>query len=524
MSSTIIPPPYKGQNDQFPLIAIQSPYAERVQNFNNKKGSLNLRNGNDRFATLAITTVGPKNIAAYGTSNLFLLVEDPNTNLLKWYDVTAGGVINPATPVRTLATGGDDEIHTLFFRDYLFYFGESGLAAGVGGPQTYNGSAWALSGYTWPASFNPFGGCVHKNRGYFINRNGPSYGYSPIDSPASGTITEVNLSSVVSSKANIYAMASLSMTENITADNILSIMFANGEILIYGGAYPDSASWNLISRFQVSPLLYNNSTVYAKGDTFILTQTEILSLRGLFANGYEKERTEGIGAAIKNRWQQVVQAHIGSVSGYRYFFKGVYDEKNDRLVIQVPLSVDYTTGSLGTSILQLIYDFTLGGWYEYLQSESNSFTYSAAYFNSNEYFLSENSANTCSVMKLEGTSDFIDDKIDSSTVAIAYDIKTAPLPISKFGANAIDGVEIICKSDLYPQTNYKFIADLGRQTTEGQPLEAQGTTIAKPMANVGIQGATAVQLEVSGSSVTASVGLELYGFNVWYNQGKEGAR
>lgn len=522
MASTVIPPPYKGQSDQFPLITIQSPYAEIMQNFNNLNGLFKLRYGNDLFASVTIAGgIGGRNLAAYGTTALFALMIDPAVGL-KWYDVTATGT---GTLVYTIAVvGAEEEVHTLFFNGYLFYFGTGVLSVGTvgGGPQYWNGTAWAPATYTWPSNFNPVGGVVHKNRAYFVGANSAAFGYSGIDS-ISGAITKVDLAGQVSFGANLFAIASLSMTENVTPDNVAAFIFSNGQIIVYGGAYPDSASWGTISKFQVSNLIYNNSIVSAKGDTIIFTDSEILSLRGLFESGYEKEKNEGIGAAIKTRWRQIVAALLATNANYRFYIKGDYDQQRDRLVIQLPLSVN-RSGVVGTGVLQLIYDFTLEAWYEYLQDGAQNFIYSNAYFNKNIYFLDQGSETKVSIMKLEGTTDFVDENPTTGTTGLAYQMRTAPLPILKFGASAIDGVEVLCKSDLYPQTNYKFIADLGRQTTEAQPLPDQGSTIAKPMMNVGIQGATATQLDISGTSVSASVGLELYGFNVWYNQGAEGSR
>ena len=129
------------------------------------------------------------------------------------------------------------------------------------------------------------------------------------------------------------------------------------------------------------------------------------------------------------------------------------------------------------------------------------------------------------VVKIEGATAFVDDQLDGTgTNPIAYKLKSAPLPVSKFGVNAIGGIEAICKSDLYPQTSYKIIADLGRAESAGQTLPAQGATIQKPMMNVGFQDATVAQVQISGSSVSASIGLELYAFNIWFNKGQEGSR
>lgn len=198
------------------------------------------------------------------------------------------------------------------------------------------------------------------------------------------------------------------------------------------------------------------------------------------------------------------------------------------MIINIPFYVNPDTGAVvSNTYMQLIYDFTLEGWYEYYATDSNmTATTSCTYFNDAPYIaISRLSGVAGGVYKLEGNSNFLDDQADGTgTNPIEYSLKTAPLPISKFGANAITGVEAIVKSDLYPQTNYKFIADLGRQETEAQNLPDQGTAISKPMMNVGIQGAIAAQLQVYGSTVSASIGLEISALNVWYNSGDSGSR
>jgi hypothetical protein len=52
----------------------------------------------------------------------------------------------------------------------------------------------------------------------------------------------------------------------------------------------------------------------------------------------------------------------------------------------------------------------------------------------------------------------------------------------------------------------------------------QGSSIAKPMYNVGIT-ASFTQVEIEGTTISAADdGLELYAFNVWYDSGDKGSR
>jgi len=516
-NTQIIPPPFKGQNDQFPLIALSSPFAESMSNFNNLKGVVKLRQGNRRLGDLT-TSLAARTIAPYGTSKLIAVIWSGTTD---FYEVQTG----TPTLVRTEPSGSPFlEMTYMYFRGYLFF------CMPAMNTQFFTGAAWGTAAYTGMTIVRA--GCVHKNRAYFIGAGTSIYGYSEIDSIA-GALTPVDLRSVISSDAELYIIASVAMGENVNQENVLAFVFSNGDILYYSGSYPNSTSWQLISRAKVAPVLGPKAWVAAKGDTLIFTTTGVLSLRNILISGATKEVNEGIGAAIKNRWVSIVAYATAQGVSLKFNLSGIYDEDNDRFFVLFPVNVDYSTGAGSLKPSQLIFDFTLGAWYEYFQTVvTTARSVAGCYYSGKAYIITSEvafsgSPNPTFVVQFEGKTTFLDDKLtvaSSDTEAINYNLITAPLPIPKYGSNSIDGVEIIAKSDLYPQTNYSFIADLGRQETSGQPLVAQGTSIARPMANVGIQGAITSQLRVSGSSVSASIGLELYGFNVWYSMGEQGSR
>lgn len=493
-----------------------------MQNFNNMRGVAKLRQGNKNYASKAVASDFALNIAAYGTSDLFVLMD--TATVLTWYRITANTFTSVYAPV---GSGGDDEIHTLYFNGYLYYFGEASLSAGgTLGPVYYNGTAWGVAAYTWPASFNPFGGCVHKNRAYFIGRQSAAYAYSGIDS-ISGATTKVDLASVISESAHLYIIRSLSTSGTATPQNLAAFLFSNGDVLVYSGAYPDSSDWGLTSRFKISKPIYNNSFADAKGDSFIFTNSEILSLRNLFVNGYAEEKRSGIGASIKNRWTQIHDALEADSPTNLKYIKGIYDEDMDRLIISLPFWVDPVTSAVDTTKpFQLIYDFTLEGWYEYVQTGVLvSFVTSITRFGMSSYFLTAYSGRT-QVMQLEGKTNWLDDAIDTSgTVGITYKLRSAPHPISKFGVIQASGLEAIIKTDLWSTLNVKLIADLGVTESGSQKISDSGapSTISKPLFNEGISGNT-IQYEMSGTSASSSVGLELYATNLWVTKSEGLAR
>ena len=519
-----LPPPYKGQNDQFPLISISSPYAERIENFNNKGGILKLRQGNDLFSTIvgvANALAGSLNLSSYDSTTplLFHLIVD-NVGL-DWRDITAGGA---GVSVRTIAAGAETEVHTLFYDNYLFYFGTGSLDVGSTGPQFWNGTAWGTSALTWPASFNPFGGNTYKSRAYFIGESSTTYGYTELNAPAAGTVTKVDLAELVSSKSLLYIIRSATISQSVSQENVQAFIFSNGEILVYTGSYPDSSTWGLISRLRISKPIYQNSYVDAKGDSFIFTESEILSLRNILLYGYDKEREQGMGSTIKNRWRQIMESinsGIPVINQYR-FVRGIYDEKNDRIVISFPFYVDPITGTLTlNTAFQLIYDFTLQAWYEYVQTSTTGYVRSNCYHNNNVFFAFDNAITTGRfyAYKLEGNTNFLDDAFAGAgaTTAIAYKVKSAPYPLSKFGVIFNLGLETVMKSDIYSGINFQFIADLGVQTTNAQNIDGVSGVVYKGLVNMGIIG-NIVQYQISGNSSSSTYGIEVYATNLWVSK------
>lgn len=520
-----LPPPFKGQNDQLPTFSLENPFCVRMQNLNNDKGFVSLRKGNKKFAQVTSNSPRALAIAAYN-DKLFMAVDD-STAYVRFYDITTG---TPSSVYVTPTDGlGDSVVDTLYFNEYLFFFGDGGLRPAIDGPVYYNGSAWGKATWTYTGTAVPFGGAVYKNRAYLINRGTADYFYTNIDA-ISGATTRVSLATIISEKAEIFAIKSVSLSENVTQENLLAFIMSSGEILIYSGSYPNSESWRIVARLKTAPPLYYNSTIDAKGDTFLLTRTEVLSLRNLIAKGYDAERREGIGGAVEARYKQIIQALSNPfLGGIVPFVKGVYDKKNDRIVVSFPFYVNpsLTTGEVG--FFQLIYDFSLGAWYEYYQLTPDTAEWTnvdIVEFKDGVYVLSK-ASRTGSVYAtahlIEGQTGYLDDNIVSDTQGVPYKLTSAPHPLNRYGVVKTDGLEVIMKSDIYSTAKWRLIGDLGAQQTAEQVTSGNGTNVTKTFVNLGIES-NLVQYELSGTSTTSTVGLEIYGTNLWVNPSQGVAR
>jgi len=507
LRATPLPPPYGGERYDLPLAVIQSPYCERAQNWVLEDGVARFRKGDLLWKTPSATGSNfPLNLATYGAfpnEKMFLCFDDSG---LKWVDITASGA---GTTVHTVIGGGDDEIHTLFFNNYLMYFGEFSLTPASTGPQYYNGSAWGTLAYTGWTGDVPFGGAVYKNRAYLINKGTATFSYSGIQA-ISGALTKVDLSQIISKKANLYAIASVSLSEGIQQENVLAFIFSSGEVLVYRGTYPNAADWSIIGRFQIPRPIYYNSTIDVLGDTYIITESALVSLRTLFQRGQAFALTDAPSASIAQRWKTIFSQFFNS-----YGLKGVYDDVQNRIIILLPGNVDYTGSKQTIGARRLIYSLDNGAWFEHYR-DSLEVGYSATMFNGDFYY---GQALDAVVIKAEGRTDFVDQNADGSTSGMTTFLRTAPLPTDKFGVSRITGIELINQTDAHLDMAYSLISNLGQRTSALQALPDQGVGVGNPMINVGIDG-NYIQLDMTCQTRAAmTVGYTLYAMNIWSEQG-----
>lgn len=524
-----MPPPYKGENDRVPLAELESPYAEISENFALDNGVAVLRRGTDLFCTgTGTNNDAGLGMAKYGSTKLFRYWQNLFSAPFTIQDITSG----TASTVQTVNGAQVTVTASLFYNKFLYIFGNGALDPADHGPQYYDGSSWGGVSWTWPSSFIPLGGCAHKRRAYIIGYQSATYVYTDIDVAGSGTVTPtlVDLSDQLSIKANLLGICSLALSEGIEQDNVAAFVFDSGEVLVYHGSYPDGSNWGLAGRFFIPRPFTYSSFCPARGDVFVVTEGGPISLRSLFQQGSEIATNQGIASLILNRWQYIYAN--GGLSNFGTPTM-VYDQLKDRLIVAFANWVARPIGTNPTvptsSYFFLIYSFRGGSWFEYYGSmKPNSGglptlqCVTAQYFGNTIYFLGSRQA---PVFSLETRSDYQDKELGGTFFSYGYRIRSAPINSPKFGANQITGIEAITQSDLYANTGFFLVGDLGRVTTNAQFVEDQGSSILKPMANVGLSDISYAQIDLHGTTTSSkTVGLTLNGFNVWYEAGAQGTR
>lgn len=519
-----LPAPYGGVDETVPLASLQHPFCENLFNFNPVASGIALRAGDSSYVALtALAGVyGPRELATYGNTALFVLVYNSNTSVLDFYSMDTGGLAHTSA-----ALGNAPDWATLLFNNYLYFFTTT---AAYDPGFYYDGTVWGTIGYTGTGTFLPFGGDVFKNRAYLIQSAEPAYWYSELEA-VTGATTKVDLSSVIDEKSTLAIIASIVVADSIQSEQFQAFVMFSGEVLFYSGSYPDSGSWGLVGKAKISPPLNYNSGVQYGGDYWMFCEEGVVSLKTLFLQGSESAQLFNQNRRIHQTWVDMIKASriwANSPFGAIPNVRGVWDRVNGRIYIRLPGYIN-SSGTFTSGNFYFVFDAQYQAWYYHRTFGQGAQTGLVSYKNKIIYSNAGNDggAGTGYVRTYvkEGATNYTD--VGTIGIAVPYDYEfiSAPIPFPKTQCYETTQIEPIIESDLYAQTNWYLVADFGRQTTNAQTTDAATTAPAKPAVNVGIQNATFVQVKMSGTTVAdKTVGLKLYSYNVWYNMGAVASR
>lgn len=529
-NSANLPAPYAGVDDKTPTAALQNPFCENLLNFNVTQAGISLRHGDSKYAvtTFAANTKSPKALGVLG-GEIFAAIYNSTISKMQIYDATDLSTV----AFTSAASLGDANMFPFVFNQHLYFFTELNYAPGF----VYDGATWSLAGFTgFPGTAGIRGAGSFNHRIYLIqfglaSTDGAVYHYGGIDA-ISGAVTTVDLSSIVEEKTQIYIISPITVSNNAENRSYLAFVCASGEVLFYSGSYPDSASWALAGQAKIGRPLGPSAYIKYQGDTLILCDSGVVSLRDLFLDGSEQAIDLSVNANIQRRWIYMVENRPPILAGTDLaLISGVWDNKNHRIIIPFPAYLD-SEGAVQTGASYFVFDTLLKSWSVHRSHGVDALNHilaQAVIFNRKVLLISRDvTANSRSIMiyKKEGSTGFMDRNVDDTAdVGYDYEMLSAPIPFPKTAVYETTQIEPILESDLYAQTSYNFVADFGRQTSADQKTDAATTSVAKPAANVGMQNITFVQVKMSGTTVAAkTVGLDLYSYNVWYNSGETGSR
>jgi hypothetical protein len=469
--------------------------------------SLKVRNGWHVFATLDVDYIHA--LGAYEDELWAHCYKSGSNNLI--YDVTSGGSLS--SPDFTSSVGSSSGYANTYVRSN--FNGQLSFATGsaVGGTNlsdTYNGSNWLAGGAGWTSGGSSVGGVVcklFKGRVYLF-KDMDMY-YSDIDG-VTGTTTNVDVEQLFERKGSVYWCEDLTSPSNNTDEQYLAYGTNTGEVVVYGGDYPDASNWRQVGRFDIAPMAYPNSVLKYRNDVWIFTRAGVVSLRKLFTEGSEGNEALTVSSTIDPYWVQIFQAQWAASTALNYPLRAAYASDYNKLYVVVAEYVDSTGTASGAAKAATVFSYNTitKGWVpSKLRTTQADAVTDLIYFENELY-----AACGKYVLKYNRTS-YKDELLDSvgNYAGYAYATHSAYMNFNSADRfKQIVSMEPIFKTDFGVNTVYmSSAADFERKTSNGSQNPLIDGYNMHPY-HSGVQG-NYLQWRLTGSTdATSSDGLTLY--------------
>jgi len=344
-----LPAPVGGWNARDSLANMAPTDAVTLENFFPGVASVNLRGGYSKHATGLpgqVETLMTYNGAA--TTKMFA------ASVTGFYDVTSSGAVGSAV-VSGLTNARWEYINVATSGGNFLY-----AVNGVDKPRLYNGSTWtAIDGSSTPSitgvtTTNLSNINLFKNRVWFIEKDTLKAWYLPTSS-VGGAAQTLDLSSIAKFGGYLVAMGTWTIDAGYGVDDNLVFVTNKGEVIVYRGTDPSSAStWELIGVWVLGAPVSKRCFMKYGGDLLLLTLDGLLPL----ASALQSSRLDP-NVALSDKIQG---AFAAATSTYQNNFGWVmlYNAKNNALIVNVPISAGNQEQFVMNNITKAWCKFT--GW------------------------------------------------------------------------------------------------------------------------------------------------------------------
>lgn len=247
------------------------------------------------------------------------------------YDVSAGGAVGAASVTGltnsrlqyiNFTTAGGSFLMAVNGADKLRYF--NGTAWDVDGGGTYS--------ITGVNSANCSGVMVHKNRVWLVENNTLKVWYLPTSSIA-GAANAVDMSSVAQLGGYIVSAATWTIDAGTGVDDLFVAVTSNGEIIVYQGTDPSSAStWALKGVWRLGSPVGKRCLYKFAGDLLIISQDGVLPLSSALQSSRVNPKV-----ALTDKIQYAVSSAVTNY-GVNFGWQLVYIAKHNQLWLNVPVA------------------------------------------------------------------------------------------------------------------------------------------------------------------------------------------
>lgn len=227
------------------------------------------------------------------------------------------------------------------------------MVNGADAPYTYDGSTWANPSITGVTATELINVKVHKNRQWFCQVGTLKAWYLPIQSIA-GAANSLDLSSFAPHGGYLMAIEPWTIDAGYGVDDLLAFITSNGDIIVYRGTDPSSAStWALVGVFYSGAPVGRRCTIKYKGDILLLCQDGLVSM----ASYLQSSRLDP-NASLTNKIQFSTSQAI-SLYGGNFGWQICLFPTQNMLILNVPYGE--TTGQQ-----QFVMNTITGSWCKFI--------------------------------------------------------------------------------------------------------------------------------------------------------------
>ena len=338
-----LPAPVGGWNARDSLANMEATDAVTLENWFPSVSSVNLRGGYTQFATGISGQVETLMTYSSGSSNKLFAIANGSI-----YNVTAGGAVGAA--VVTGLTNSKWEYVNITTAGGSFLVAVNGVDSAL----LYNGTTWSNPSITGVSSADFDNVTLFKNRLWFVQHNSLKAWYLPVNN-IGGAAEAFDLTSIAKLGGSITSFGAWTIDAGYGVDDNLVFVTSNGEIIVYRGTDPSSAStWALIGVWQLGAPVGHRCILKWGGDILILSLDGLLPL----AQALQSSRLDPR-VALSDKIQGAI-TEVTSTYQNNFGWQILYYAKRNALFINVPIAVGQQQQFVMNTITKAWCNFT--GW------------------------------------------------------------------------------------------------------------------------------------------------------------------
>lgn len=353
--SIVIPAPTLGKNSRDSIDNMEIGYAIESRNFIPRNDRYSLRRGYASFCT----GLGGGVYSLFthkDTDGTERLLAGANGNIWNVSTGTASSLVSGRSNNRWQTTQLDGATVMCNGADTPYYYT---IAAGLTAT-SYSGSGLTPSTLVQVTSY--------KGRLYFVEKDTANMWYGGDGAFASGTLTKFPVGKLFSRGGDLEWVASWTRDTGSSSSELLILMSANGEILVYSGSFPGAADWTIVGKFYVGKPLGRRSYFWIGPDLHIISVNGVFPLSSVLQLGQVNEYS-AISGTISGDFAFATSTYLAQDD-----WSGMVFEQDQFGLINIPIS--------STSSYQYIFNPQSRAWSEFRGLNARQFSV----FNDQLYF------------------------------------------------------------------------------------------------------------------------------------------